>query len=237
MIIATGNNFGAGEIKLKAYSTADILVLNGKVDIDVSDPEFLAASQLEIFLPNQPMRKSAETAVYMVGKRQNILPCATLVKCRLKNHNTLVIEKCRLYQYYGNFSLLFCCAMVPKGEVGPFNFEGVTQVSVSSQTATVDIQKSSCVVRDKWAALFIEFGYCKTAERQQDFDFTVTGLPSDIAADVPIIEPRSSGYDGCPIMIANVVGTHFDIVSPSYDASSPYMGKFMKAFFVRGDNG
>ena len=55
MITATGNNFGAGTITFRAYSTEDILVLNGKVEVDVSSQAFLNASQLEIYLPNQPM--------------------------------------------------------------------------------------------------------------------------------------------------------------------------------------
>lgn len=236
MITATGNNFGAGTITFRAYSTEDILVLNGKVEVDVSSQAFLNASQLEIYLPNQPMRKSAETAVFMVGKKQGILPTATLVKCRLKNNNTLVIEKCRLYQYYGNFSLVFCCAMVPKGEVGPFTYEGATSISISSQNATVGIFKSTCVVREHWACIFLLFAACKTEERQQDFDFTITGLPNDISGEVPIINPRNSGYDGNPVMMATVNGPVFSVVSPSYDASDPYDGKFFKAFFVRGDN-
>ena len=236
MITATGNNFGAGAITFRAYSTEDILVLNGKVEVDVTSPEFLAASQLEIYLPTQPMRKSAETSVFMVGKRQNILPTATLAKCRLKNYNTLVIEKCPVYQYYGNFSLVFCCAMVPKGEVGPFTIEGETNISISSENATVGIQKSTCIVRDHWASLFLLFAECKTPEREHDFSFTITGLPNDISGEVPIINPRNSGYTGNPVMMATVNGPVFSVVSPSYDASDPYNGKFMKAFFVRGDN-
>ena len=61
MITATGNNFGAGTITFRAYSTEDILVLNGKVEVDVSSQAFLNASQLEIYLPNH------------TDKEQNIL--------------------------------------------------------------------------------------------------------------------------------------------------------------------
>ena len=230
MITAIGNNFGAGLIKFKAYSTENILVLNGKVDVDVTNPDFLAASQLEIYLPDQPIRKSAETVVYMLMKREETLPCATVLRCRL------VIEKCSLYQEYGNFSLLFYCAMVPKGEVGPFTFEGVTQLSASSETGSVSIDRSVCVVHEHWVGLFIKFLYCKTSYQGADFDFIVTGLPDDIVADVPIIEWDNSGYKGNPVMIANVVGPHFSIVAPSFDASNNHTGKFTKAFFVRGDN-
>ncbi len=235
MITATGNNFGAGTISFKAYASADVVVLNGKIDVDVTTPEFLAASQLEIYLPDLPMRKSADTAVFMEMTRQGNLPFATIAKARLKNYNTLVIEKCRLYEYYGNFSLIFACAFVPKGEVGPFTFEGITEISASSSDATVDLYHKTCVVRDNWVALFIEFSNCHAAERTDPFSFTITGLPNDIAAEVPIMVPYGSGYDGTVIMQATVNGPSFSVAAPSYDAGGPYSGKFMKAFFVRGD--
>ena len=236
MITAIGNNFGAGEITFKAYSSADILVLNGKVDVDVSAPEFVAASQLEIYLPNQPMRKSAETAVYMLINKQDIPPFATIIRCRLKNSNTLVIEKCSLYQNYGNFSLLFCCAMVPKGEVGPFSFEGVTTATLQAQSGYEILNRSNCVVREHWAALFIEFSNCYTTQGPINFYFQILGLPDDIEADVPIISYNNEGYDGNPIMIANVVGPQFSIISPNYEVAKQRGVKFIKAFFVRGDN-
>ena len=87
-----------------------------------------------------------------------------------------------------------------------------------------------------FGCVFLLFAECKTEEREQDFDFTITGLPNDISGEVPIINPRTSGYDGNPVMMATVNGPVFSVVSPSYDASDPYNGKFMKAFFVRGDN-
>lgn len=236
MINATGNNFGAGAISFKAYSTADIVVLNGKVEVDASAPEFLAASQLEIYVPDLPMRKSASTAVFMVMKRQGTLPFATIVESRIKNYNTIVIEKVRLYQYYGNFSLVFACAYVPKGEVGPFAIEGGTSITASSENATVNLYRSSCVIRDHWVSLFAQFNSLNGPERTDPFSFTIPQMPSDIAADVPIVVHSGSGYDGSVIMMAEVSGQTFNVPSPSYDAGMPYGTKFIKAFFVRGDN-
>lgn len=236
MITATGNNFGAGAITLKAYATADIVVLNGSVDVDASSQAFLDASVLEIYVPDLPMRKSALTSVFMVMKRQGTLPFATIVQARIKNKNTIAIEKCRLYQYYGNFSLNFCSAFVPKGEVGPFTIEGETSITASSENATVNLYKSSCVIREHWVSIFALFNSLNGPERTDPFSFTMPQLPSDIAADIPIVVHGGSGYDGSVIMMAAVSGQTFSVVSPSYDAGMPYGTKFFKAFFVRGDN-
>ncbi len=236
MITAIGNNFGAGTITFKAYSSPDILVLNGRIDVSASDPDFLAAEELEIYLPDQPMKKSADTAVYLGMKMTTTWPFATIVKARLKNYNTIVIEKCPLYPFYGDFSLIFACAFVPKGEVGPFTIEGVTAVSATSSDATINVRHSTCVVREHWASLFMAFNSLTGPDETSPFSFNVTGLPDDIEAEIPIIAHGGYQYSGSPIMMANVSGTLFQIPQPLEVPMSPYTGIFLKAFFVRGDN-
>ena len=48
MIIATGNNFGAGEICFKDYQTDNMVVLQGKFMADASHEAFRNADILEI---------------------------------------------------------------------------------------------------------------------------------------------------------------------------------------------
>lgn len=234
LITAIGNNFGAGPITFKAYSTADMLVLNGKVEVSGATPDFLAAGELEIYLPELPMHKSAETAVFMVMTRSGGLPFATLASARIRNHGTLCIEKVPLYRYYANFTLVFACAFVPKGEVGPFTFEGSTAVTVSSGDASLKVADSICVVHEGWVSLFLQFEVLNAPEATDPFGFTVEGLPEDIAAEVPVVVPGGSGYDGSVVAMARVQGPDFRVDAPSYDAGRSRSGKFLKAFFVRG---
>ena len=236
MITAIGNNFGAGPITFKAYSSADILVLNGQVDVSASDPAFLAAKELEIYLPDQPMRKSAETAVYLVMRKQSSAPFATIVKARIRGGNTICIEKCRLYQYYGDFTLVFACAFVPRGEVGPFTFEGVTAVSASIEDGEAQVWKSNCVVREHWVSLFMDLNPLHGAEEDEPFSFEVAGLPNDIHAEIPIMCYGRANSTGTYVMLAEVTGPRFQVINPGYQELWPYGTKFLKAFFVRGDN-
>lgn len=235
MITAIGNNFGAGTITFRGYSSADILVLNGKVDVSASDPAFLAADALEVYLPDQPMRKSAETAVYLVMRMQSSMPHATIVKARLRGGNTIRIEKCPLYQYYGDFTLVFACTFVPRGEAGPFTFEGVTPVSASAEAGEAVAAQSACVVREHWASLFVSFSSLHGEEAEEPFSFEVAGLPEDIRAEIPIMICGDISASGTQVMMAEVTGRRFRIASPGYQFGWPYGTKFLKAFFVRGD--
>lgn len=236
MITATGNNFGVGAITFKAYATSDIVVLNGTVDVDVSSQAFLNAKELEIYVPDLPMRRSAPTSVFMVMKNQGIIPFATILEARIKNKNTITIEKTYHHEYYGNFSLNFCCAFVPKGEAAPFSIEGETAITASSENADLVLEKSTCIIREHWVSIFAVFNALNAPERTDPFSFTIPELPSDIAADIPIVVHGYDRFSGSCIMMAEVSGQTFNVPDPSYDANAPYSDKFFKAFFVRGDN-
>ncbi len=236
MITATGNNFGAGAITFKAYSTAEILVLNGKVEVAASDPAFRAATELEIYLPNQPMKKSAETAVYMVMIKKGAGPFATIVQAKLKNYNTISIEKCPLYQTYGDFTLVFACAFVPKGKVGLIEQSPYCNVSASSFDYTVTTIWHYIRVTEHWVALFLSFSELYGEDRTAPLSFYASGVPSDVCAEIPIIVHGSQDYDGSVIMMAEVNGASFNIPEPSYDAGDPKAHKFLKAVFVREEN-
>ena len=119
---------------------------------------------------------------------------------------------------------------------GSFSYEGITTVTASSSDATIQLAKSSCIIREHWVSLFALFYSLNGPERTDAFSFTMPELPGDIAAEIPIVVHGGDGYDGSVIMMAEVSGPVFSVPAPSYDAGGPYGTKFLKAFFVRGDN-
>ena len=66
-IIATGNNFGAGDIRFQAFIEENYLILNSEVSFDPSNAAYQAVSQLEIYVPDLPLEKSAITGMLMFG--------------------------------------------------------------------------------------------------------------------------------------------------------------------------
>ena len=66
-IAATGNNFGAGDIRFQAFIEENYLILNSEVSFDPSNDQYQAVSQLEILVPDLPIEKSAITGMLMFG--------------------------------------------------------------------------------------------------------------------------------------------------------------------------
>ena len=66
-ITATGNNFGAGDIRFQAFIEENYLILNSEVTFDPSNAQYQAVSQLEIYVPDLPLEKSAITGMLMFG--------------------------------------------------------------------------------------------------------------------------------------------------------------------------
>ena len=68
MITLTMNNFGCGSITLKDYQSAAICVLNGKITVDPTHPDYMAATRLELDLPADfAMPKSAMSTAILVS--------------------------------------------------------------------------------------------------------------------------------------------------------------------------
>ena len=58
MITTTGNNFGAGQFKIKDFQNEKIVVLNGKFSFNNKSEAFKEASVLEIYVPELSIPKS-----------------------------------------------------------------------------------------------------------------------------------------------------------------------------------
>ena len=92
MITATGNNFGAYTIQLKDYQSDKMVILNGRLELNPESEDYIAAKQLEIYVPDLSLPKSTMTAVFQHGKSW-AKPMVTALKSWIKDKNTIVIEK------------------------------------------------------------------------------------------------------------------------------------------------
>ena len=186
MITATGNNFGAYTIQLKDYQSDKMVVLNGRLELNPESEEYIAAKQLEIYVPDLSIPKSTMTAVFQHGKSWS-RPMVTALKSWIKDKNTIVIEKpIVLKSASAEPELDFFCAYVPKGV--RFTPEGMTPTPLTLENASLanmSIVYQHCFVTDHWVFLAIQVRGTKTETEGDEFAFTLNGLPNDIAADVP----------------------------------------------------
>lgn len=135
MITATGNNFGAYTIQLKDYQSDKIIILNGRVVLDPTNEDYIAAKQLEIYVPDLSIPKSTTTAVFQQGMSWS-RPMVTALKSWIKNKNTIVVEKpIVLKSAAAEPELMFFCAYVPKGV--RFTPEGMTPTPLTIENASL----------------------------------------------------------------------------------------------------
>ena len=208
MITATGNNFGAYTIQLKDYQSDKMVVLNGRFELNPESEEYIAAKQLEIYVPDLSIPKSTMTAVFQHGKSWS-RPMVTALKSWIKDKNTIVIEKpIVLKSASAEPELDFFCAYVPKGV--RFTPEGMTPTPLTLENASLanmSIVYQHCFVTDHWVFLAIQVRGTKTETEGDEFAFTLNGLPNDIAADVPFFfNAYSYSEDGSyevPVHIAS----------------------------------
>ena len=186
MITATGNNFGAYTIQLKDYQSDKMVILNGHVVLDPTNEDYIAAKQLEIYVPDLSIPKSTTTAVFQQGMSWS-RPMVTALKSWIKDKNTIVIEKpIVLRSASAEPELDFFCAYVPKG--ARFTPEGMTPTPLTLENATLanmSIVYQHCFITDHWVFLAIQVRGTKTETEGDEFSFRLNGLPNDISADVP----------------------------------------------------
>jgi hypothetical protein len=100
MFNSTGNNFGAGQISFKDYQAENYVVLNSKFSFDPTSPAYQACEQLEIYVPDLSIDRSAVGAVFLRFEEDQhyswgdaIYDGGSVLKSWVKDKNTIVIEK------------------------------------------------------------------------------------------------------------------------------------------------
>ncbi len=126
-ITSIGNNFGHSEgMEFNAFLSENVIVLNGRFNVDTASEEFRSAKALEVYLPQLPMVKSAVSNAYIrasvtvwQGTRfERTESIGTVVKAWIKGGNTLCIEKFAEYDGNGSFEILLCSMFTTKGYQG-----------------------------------------------------------------------------------------------------------------------
>lgn len=199
MIIATGNNFGAGEISFLDYQNENMVILQGKFIVDASTEAFQSVDVLEIYVPTLTIGKSTEVPAYMVGKTLDyddlMQPRGTIVKTWLKGHNTICIEKITDWDIGTELTYYFALAYVTLGKRTDYTREGKVDLKLVDPSVDGEWRFSGqgmCVVRDHWVFCCAPFDDLYTSEDDVPFTFRLEGLPDDIELDIPMIGNDSS---------------------------------------------
>ena len=233
MIIATGNNFGAGQIEFKEYLSDNMIILNGRFSFDYTKEEYLNADVLEIYVPELPMKRSLETAVFLTYEN-TYGRMGTIVKSWIKNKTTICLENLEINSKYGSREFWFMCAYLPKGQRNTFEVEGQVDLHLDNLPWNFREEHAWAVVREKWAYLcFVIEGFYQ-AEPDTSFAIDLVNFPTDIVSEVPYVAQTTnkSGF-GSHVMSCTVSEGKFNNPGCTEAFLKDASSSFVKVFIVR----
>ena len=233
MIIATGNNFGAGQIEFKEYLSDNMIILNGRFSFDYTKEEYLNADVLEIYVPELPMKRSLETAVFLTYEN-TYGRMGTIVKSWIKNKTTICLENLEINSKYGSREFWFMCAYLPKGQRNTFEVEGQIDLHLDNFPWNLREEYACSIVREKWAYLCFVIEGFYAAEANTPFSVNLANFPTDIVSEVPYVAQTTnkSGF-GSHVMSSTVSEGKFNNPGCSEQFLKDASSSFVKVFIVR----
>lgn len=154
MIKIISNNFGAECLDFRSFEKEGLMVANGRFYFDPSNAAYRAADVLEIKVSDMMLSKSANAAVYLVD-RDNEMPHATLLKAWVKDCNTICMEPCRCFDDRPVLDIIFCSGFVAKGRRDDMVLDEATQISVEATAGTFELDYPGlycklCIKDEAW---------------------------------------------------------------------------------------
>ena len=233
MIISTGNNFGAEHIEFKEFFSENMVILNGRFSFDHTKPEYLNAKVLEIYVPDLPMKRSLETAVFMLYDNQ-IGRMGTIVKSWIKDKTTICLENFDVPERFGNREFWFTCAYLPMGQRNTFEVEGQVDLKLENFSWSQREEYACAIVREKWAYIsFVIEGFYQS-EANVPYSIDLTNFPTDIVADVPyVVQTTNKSGWGSHIVSCTISDGKFNNPGNSEQLLKDASSSFVKVFIVK----
>lgn len=233
MIISTGNNFGAEHIEFKEFFSENMVILNGRFSFDHTKPEYLNAKVLEIYVPDLPMKRSLDTAVFMLYDNQ-IGRMGTIVKSWIKDKTTICLENFDVPERFGNREFWFTCAYLPMGQRNTFEVEGQVDLKLENFSWSQREEYACAIVREKWAYIcFVIEGFYQS-EANIPYSIDLTNFPTDIVADVPyVVQTTNKSGWGSHIVSCTISDGKFNNPGNSEQLLKDASSSFVKVFIVK----
>ena len=233
MIISTGNNFGAEHIEFKEFFSENMVILNGRFSFDHTKPEYLNAKVLEIYVPDLPMKRSLETAVFMLYDNQ-IGRMGTIVKSWIKDKTTICLENFDVPERFGNREFWFTCVYLPMGQRNTFEVEGQVDLKLENFSWSQREEYACAIVREKWAYVcFVIEGFYQS-EANVPYSIDLTNFPTDIVADVPyVVQTTNKSGWGSHIVSCTISDGKFNNPGNSEQLLKDASSSFVKVFIVK----
>ena len=236
-LTSISNNIGIAQVSFKAYQTETLTVLNGTFTVDPTSAEWQAASEIEFCFSDLVMLKSNVSQVYIKDSQEGPQYAegnrGTVLRSWIRN-NKLVIEKVSKFDGNGVLTVIVCSAYVTGAQRVAVVKEGFVTTGITNQPTQCYIDKKYLMVRD--AYVFGVFTFTKfkpnTGETTQQFD--ITGMPTDVTADICVVYPNSAtSQEGAVVSLGHIENGHFSTDLPGNSTFYSNSGTFFMFFAVR----
>lgn len=217
-ITATGNNFGAGDISFRAFFEENYLILNSEVSFDPSNAAYQAVEQLEIYVPDLPLEKSAITGMLMFGTL-NGQKNGTAIKAWIKDKNTIAVEKVTAWDDNETVTLVFSNSFVPRNIKGTIKKLPRKYITLTDKVGNISTYQSYWTFTEDWVFMAITFSSIEQTDATTNISFKIQNLPEiedfdTILMDNQAVSP-SVGTKMFRLEIRNNVFT-VEIINPTY---------------------
>ena len=192
MFKSISNNFGAPGITFRDFQTDRYAVLNARFQYDPTNEAYLAASELEIKVPALSLSKSTDAGVFAVYKDERTYQWddtpsryhfATVLRSRIRDRNTLCIEKLTDFDAYGPVTV-YIYAMYSALNTGESTVpSGRTRLNISTVPEMSTLMfTDACVISDGWVSLNLILPYSISSVKE-DMEIVLDGFPADAACE------------------------------------------------------
>ena len=233
MFNSTGNNFGAGQITFKDYQASNYVVLNSKFTFDPTNADYQACDQLEIYVPDLTIDRSAVAGVFIRFVEDYHYSWGDSVY-----ENTIVIEKQPWFDENGPL-IIYIVTLYPQLNQGSDTIKSTMQrLTMTTEGNYLRFGYETFMVEfEHWVFIHLMFSGVTYAYREALWEVTMEQLPADITADVPICGGGNQMHPNCDGMaeahIENKVLTSQRRVMGFFDTAHD---PFVYAFLVRDNN-
>ena len=187
MFKSISNNFGAPEITFRDFQTDRYVVLNARFSYDPTNEDYLAASELEIKVPDLLLSKSTDAGVFG-DDTPSRYHFATVLRSRIRDRNTLCIEKLTDFDAYGPVTV-YIYAMYSALNTGENTvLSERTRLSISTVPEMSTLMFTDvCIISDRWVSLNLILPYSISSVKE-DLEIVMDGFPTDaVCGELPVI--------------------------------------------------
>ena len=232
MITSIANNIGIEQVTFKSYESSTLTVLTGRFSIDLTAPEYQAATVIEFKFQNLVMKKSAQTYVWLMAS--GVTPNrGTILRSWLKD-NSLFIERISAFDNRGPLTIFVCSAYALPGQRGVLDKGIIRHPLPYGLPDGIQNNEAYGYNSEDYVFLCVRFNRFWANDGSLDIEFSLADTFDDVEAYFPLVYPESMGHtNGAPMTMVHLANATITCTNVNDVGCTKNPGQFFTAFIAR----